>query len=353
MGLDISSADVIVKISNERLKTVITVTGNVCAKSAREFIGKCGTDDLSDSLIIPDITALPQGYCVNLFDLTTLREKLDDCGMVDCFQIFSICDMVLNLFKKYGKEIFADILFDYNAVFVSDGDMLKVSFLYLPFLHCDRYRIRFSEFIRMLFVHMRENDNLSERFVTELLEYVNLWENSDYDNDYLGNIVFCINAFMEYYNRDSKRDLFSKSFGALKNIVSNKNTAQNRMKDKKYIVVLTCPDKKKSYSFVFDSLQNMFYVLDNNSDKNTSGMKLLKVGRDKSWADIHIPDMYVSGKFCTILFEEGCLVAKTDCFSENNIADSFLKSNVVKLENGSQFSVGKNLYNVIIKPKNN
>lgn len=355
MNLAINENNVEVKISNERLKTVITVTGNVNAQSAREIIRKIKEDGLCDSLMIPDIIALPQGYRVNIFDFDRLKEKLDLWGMVDCCYIFSLCDKVMALYKKYGKEFFEDILFDYDAVFVAESNVytLEVYFIYLPFLHNFGNRIRFTELIRVLYVHMRENDHLSENFITELLEAVTKWEVSGYDNDFLGNILFCIDSFKKNYSKDIKKDLFSKSLDVFKNFVSNKNTECDIMNDGMYVVTLTCSEIKKFYSFIFDAKQNIFYVMFDITGSDAKGSYCLKIGRDKSWADIHIPDMFVSGRFCSILFDGNCLYAqKEKCFKSDS-SDILIQSGTVKLKNGSKISIGKNLYTVAIKPKNN
>ena len=123
------------------------------------------------------------------------------------------------------------------------------------------------------------------------------------------------------------------------------------MKGKQYVVLLTCPERKKCYSFVFDGFQNMFYVTPVSADPSRKGLNCLKIGRDKLWSDIHIPDMFVSGRFCTIFFDGTGLCAEKNVLAKKENTENLKFSSIIKLENGGQFTIGKDLYNVIIKHK--
>lgn len=341
-----SSSGVTVTISCDRNKTCINVSGNVSASYATDIV-KSKFSVLNNRFLLPvDITASPDGYLVNIQDKKSIREYLFEKEYLNCADIFFVCSIAKEIFELYGEDVFKDILFDYNAVFVNN-DISELSFVYLPLLSLDKNRVSFNEFLRVLFVHMEETDPDSEKYVKKLISTVTRWEKLQYDGTVFSEINSCIEEFKRNFYKDMKKDVFSKGVDMLRKLLSNTQKNSNNTKTVLQFVLFSSEKPRQRYVYAYDRCEKCFFSSATNISKSVGNC--LKIGRDSSWADIHIPDMTVNSRFGVVDFNGEKFCMMRDVFAETN-SDDYEYDRRIILSDGQRVQIGKNMY--IVKVRN-
>lgn len=338
---------VTVTVSCDRNKTCINVSGNVSAGSAVDMIKRKFPSFNNRFFLQTDITAVPDGYLINIHDKKSIREYLFEYEYIGCIDIFAVCDVVKDIFSLYGEDIFRDVIFDYNVIFINK-DFSDLSFVYLPFLSNDEKHVSFKEFLRILFVHMEETDYESEQYVKNLISTVTKWEISHYDSTFYAEMVFCIESYMNHCCRDTKKDVFTKGADVIKKLFGN-SSKNNSINNKSMCFMLFSDDKpRQHYLFEYDCAENLFLYRSVESISAQTIGDCLKIGRDANWSNIHIADMTASGRFGIIVFNGECFCMKfinsisyknTDC----------RQNGMLILNDGTNVKIGRRLYTVGVR----
>ncbi|MBQ8164692.1 MAG: hypothetical protein IJZ94_04695 [Clostridia bacterium] len=343
-------SDIDVRISCDRMQVCINVSGNVSAKEAINLIKERLPDFNNKFFLQTDITAIPDGYSINIHGRKSVKEYLAEKQYVSCIDIFSVCKMAKDVFDKYGKSVFLDILFDYNVIFVEEN-MQLLNFVFVPFLHTDRQHMTFKEFIRVLFIHMAETDPESEENVVKLLNVINEWEDSGYKDKKFQGFALCIESFMDKYYRNSKKDLITKGTNAIKQLIGGIYVEKRDIKDRISYISFLCDKPKSRHSFAYDDVKKVFLRLDKNKSLDNSVFSCLKIGREKEWADLYIADMTVNSRFGTVYFLENNFCIKYETAIDASENDFFRSGKTYAIKDGQTISIGKLRYTVKIYKK--
>ena len=175
--------DISVKISNDRGKICINVTGDISASSAVECVKHNLPEVVCENFFMPDITAVSGGYAINIIGRKSVKDYLAECPVVSCKMIFSIAETAKSIFDTYGKICFSQILFDYNVILLKNNSLENLDFVFAPFSYFDDKLVKFSELLMLLFIHMDEDDTYSEDCVKKLIDHVSKWEKENYKED--------------------------------------------------------------------------------------------------------------------------------------------------------------------------
>ena len=279
-----------VYISSEKNKCTVDVAGDMDVSEAKEVFFLNFNDKIRFAVADCSITPSNFGYAMTVLGHKTLREYLVTKQCITCRDIFGFCQRVCYVFKCCeNKGVFSDFMFDYNAVFV-DSDISESVFMYVPYSSMDKSKIKFSELAEILYIYVDEQEIDVNETVRELISFIQRWEKSGYEPLLFNELDNFIHLCMESFGDRPKKDIL------LKNCLSKKNieTADVRRRETMQCqgIILLSGVTKKQYKYLRE--RN-----DDGGDEN-----VIKIGRNKMWADMHISDMTVSGKHAVVVYKE-------------------------------------------------
>ena len=346
---DICDKNVSVKISHDRGKTSVSVVGGVSASYAVESVRKNIPDMNYENFLKPDITAVPGGYVINILGRRSVRDYLAERPAVLCDTIFSVAETVKKIFDTYGKMIFSQLLFDYSVIFIKNDSLRQLDFVFVPFSDNDVQRAKFSEFLRVLFLHMEETDIIFEEAVKKLIKIISEWESSGCEKRYCADIEKCFLEHRNMLQKNRKKDILSKGSFAIRGLFGGLSENADYGSKKIFRIAVSSDENGFTWSYVYDLSYNCFFCYDKPGEDNKASFESLKIGREQEWAVMHIADMTVSGRYGEIFFEDNEFVfrAHKKVLPDNAVLSD--KKTPQILKSGQKMQIGKHTYTVKVR----
>ena len=322
-----------VNVSSDKNKCIVEVVGNVNICDAKKVYAENFNGGLQCAVIDCSINPSNNGYSVVVSGRTSLKEYLSTKQSISCEIIISFFYRICEIFNECNSVyVICDLMFDYNTIFI-ETNISEALFMYVPYSKEDCKKFKLSELAELLYLYAEEQDMYNENIVRDIIDSVKKWEKNNYNlsdfEAFVNYVRICHKEFIEKAKRN-------KNFSPFR---------QNDISERNYEFLSS--NKKETINI---SLYSGFISKYHMSVNDENEENIMKIGRNKSWADVHISDMTVSGKQAVIYYNQHSFYLKQlSTVSETMVSGvKVVYDTGVVLLNGTEISLGRQLLKVKI-----